>query len=509
MQSTNRARPGPLRQRWALLGLLAGLTGCLDRDPRFEQEMPQPATLELGGRLLIVNPARDRVEVVSAKASEVETSRLPFESEPDLTEVATDGSRAALHDVETRTLTVLEAAATRDYLLPAEFTGLSLSEDGKFAVLFHAAGKSVTSLVNTDQIALVDLTKPAEKDVNPRLATIAGLARAPLAVRIGPEMDTADGKHRLVWAEAPSVLGVADFGPGQPRTAIVPLAADPKADVRPVRTVARAEGSRTDLYLLSSGLNDVVHVRVDLAGPDLEVSLDQIASGNGPADLVVFLAKEGLRIAAVNKGSRDLALLDPATGTGLTIPLAHPAVKFRSYMGADGLQHALLLSDQAVPYLYVVDLEDLAKRKGKAVHLVQLDHPVAQVVQAGSRFVIGPGGGVQGLTVLDPATQVRTAFAGAGTVLDLRATPDRVYALGKVGDGLRLSRIEMTSLQGTSLGLARTPTRLARLGDSGIAVLGAGMGGWWIAAFPTGELTTDAGRWLEGLTLQGLLEVPK
>lgn len=504
--------PGAIRTfrpvlQLALAAMLTGtLGGCVDRDPSYEDPLDTANLLEVGQKLLVLNPARQRVEVIAANGTDVQTSSFGLKSRPEVVLTSADGSRVVLLDVERRELALLTVDGVKTWPLQAEFTGLALSDDGSQAVLYHSAsGQAVSSIVSTDQIALVDLAA-APSTANPRLATLAGLSRAPVAAHIGPEVKIGAIAHRLVWVEVQNALGVADFSQGEVRTTMVPLAADPTANIRPARTVARIATGGTDLYVIANGLDDVIHVRIDQSAQDLGVSLDQIASGSGPADLHVFETKEGLRVFTVNAGSRDVALLDPATGTNLAIPLQYIVNRIVPYLGQDGLQHALLLRGDATVFTaYVVDLDDLAKRKGKALHLVTFDHGIGQVVQAGPRFFVRPVN-VAGLTVLDPDTRNKTAFNGAGVVTDLRVSGDAVFVLGKVDGQSRLSRIDAATLQGSSLTLGHVATRLTRLGQDGIAVAGTGVAGWWIAAFPTGVLDQASGRWVEGFALQGVSE---
>jgi hypothetical protein len=65
-----------------------------------------------------------------------------------------------------------------------------------------------------------------------------------------------------------------------------------------------------------------------------------------------------------------------------------------------------------------------------------------------------------------------------------------------------LSRIALSDQHGASLNLDVAGERLMPLGD-GVALMGKGLAGWWVAFFAKGELDASKASWLEGFGLDG------
>ena len=321
---------------------------CDSRDPFYSRSQEfQWAPVEMDGAVVFLDPALGRIALLRTDGAKVTPSFLPYEGEPRKVQVAPDGKTLVLLDADRSKLTSVHITdgAHADYPLPAAFTGMSLSGDGKSALLYHElASGSGTAMVNAAEIAVADLTASAVEAKNPRAATIAGLSKPPVAAFVSPAVPVGDAVHRVAWIEATSVIGLADFGPdGAPRTAVVPLAPpDSEALITPFKRTAIAASGVLDLYLIATGSNDVIHLTVDLTGAKLAVSIDQIASGASPSDLYLFDGADGLRALAVNAGSRDLALLDPRTGTGTVVSLDKDADAILPFTTTAGSRRALL-----------------------------------------------------------------------------------------------------------------------------------------------------------------------
>ena len=488
-----------------LFGALALATGC-PTAPSSPISAHGPP-LEVAGTVVLANAPAKRFDVIAVDSKGTKLSQLPYTATADVWRETRDDSRALLLDTAHRTLTTTDGKTAQVFALPAEFGDVAGSEDGTAAVLWHpSSGAAPPSIINTDEVALVALLAKPGKD-NPVVATLSGLGRSPLRARATATLQAADGAHRLLWVEAAGRLGLADLGPaGKVRTKIVPLAADPQSQIAPIRTEVRTTPTTVDLYLLAAALNDVVHVHIELAGAELVATVDQVAAGAMPVDLHLFDTKDGLRILTANYSGKSLALLDPATGSGLEIPLNNRVSKFVPVTGADGKARLLAWDDKAqTAYTYLVDVGDLTKKKGKALREVTFNASL-HAAQAAAGFIVAElNGGQTSAALLAVDTGKITEFQGAGTLAG--PTSGALWLLGNSNFQARLSRVDLATLHGDTLVLGDvTADALVRLGDSGVAVLGPGLAGYWVAAFPTGALKADTGQWLEGFGLTGLAE---
>ena len=154
--------------------------------------------------------------------------------------------------------------------------------------------------------------------------------------------------------------------------------------------------------------------------------------------------------------------------------------------------------------LWIVELDDLAKKKGKAIRPIQLDQPVLGLQPVGGQVVLEHKSSQYGASLLDVVTGKITQFSGAGSVKQVRTLGSvgsaSVWIVGTSGLQTRLSRIALSDQHGASLNMEVSGDLLLPLGD-GVALLGPGLAGWWVAFFPKGELDKTKASWLEGFGL--------
>lgn len=511
----NRHRPsksGPTvpSQLVLVLGALAlpFLSGCPQLPTGIQSSHTSP--LEVAGAIVFHNAPAKRLDIVTASGSQLSISHPKYSNTPELRHVTANGKLALLLDTDGRSLAIVDGKTVREIALPSEFAGINDSEDSSAAVLWHPpSGGVTTSIVNTDEIALVDLG-PAAGTTAVRVANLAGLGKAPLVAKATKELAGADGNHRLVWVEAAGRLGLIDFAPaGKVRTRVVPLAADTQSAIAPIRSEVRTSATAVELYLLAATLNDLVHVHIDLAGAELSATVDQVAAGAVPLDFHLFDSKEGLRVLTANFAGKSLALLDPANGSGLEIPLETAVTRFLPVQGADGRPRLLAWNHlQGSARAYTIDVDDLIKKKGKAITKLTFNAAIGAIRTVASYAVVQLQSSSASLALLEVVSGKVTEFQGAGALIDLRVVVSTgstaLWLLGTANSSSRLSRVDLVTLHAESLSLAATnPAMLVRLGDAGVAALGSGLGGFYVAAFPTGELNASKGQWLDGFALEG------
>ncbi len=494
--------------------------GCAEWPDLYSRPLTTAAVHEVAGSLVSWDNARQRFTRVRPGAA-ANADALPWPH--TLGEAVVSGDAVLAMAPSDRLLARLDASGDalklQEWALPSDFSAVTPSVSGSHAALWHRdGGANASSLVNPSEVALVDLAAAAASgdgsagavSANPRVATVSGLSRAPIAAHVSPEIQAADGVHRVVWLDAPSRIGIADFGPGGVRTVVVPLTPpESTAVLTPARTVTRVEGGTLHLYLIASGSDDVVHLSIALGAGKPAVSIDQLAAGKGPSDLLLFEGKDGLRVAALSSTSRELWVLNPTTGAGTSVTLEHVATAFAPFVPGEGAaaeQHALLWNKGAAGHwLQLANLSQLEKKKGKAVDVLQAEHPVNDVVAAGGLFALRQLNNLSGVSMLDPVVGKITSFAGTGQVESLRVQEGHVFVHGRVNGTSRLSRIALADLHGTSVTVSPGATRMLALGTTGVALLGEGLAAWRYALFASGDLDDDP-QWLESVALDGLLD---
>ncbi len=491
------------------------LCGCVDQDPAFRRTLSAPVAFEVDGALVAYDSAGRRFAVLrggatGSVAAAVATSFIDWPHEAPRQGRSGDGKRLLVMDPADRILGAVDPATGKAsaWKLPSEFTTLTPGPDGKHAVVWHVnGGAQASSLVNPAEVGLVDLDAPSLEKDNPRVATITGLSRPPIRAQISPEIVAANGKHRVVWVESVSMIGIADFGPSGVRTLVVPLTPpESTVGIVPIKTVTRVDGATLHLYLIASNSNDVVHLSITVGGDKLGTSIDQLASGKGPTDILLFGAGTSLRVATLNATSKELAVLDPSSGAGTFVTLEQAATAFVPYTDADQHPWALMwLGSANSQWLQLVDLERVDKKKGKAIDVLKAELVVRAVVPTKTLFALRHSSGVTGLSLLDPASGKLTSFAGTGLVQDMRVQGDSLFVHGRVGGSSAMSRIELTDLHGSSVNVSPGGDKLLAFGDAGVALTGLGLGSFRVAVFAAGDLK-EAPTWLEGIFLNGLFD---
>jgi hypothetical protein len=296
----------------------------------------------------------------------------------------------------------------------------------------------------------------------------------------------------------------------QPSTLRIPLAAEgTSAQIVPKKSAIRTGQGKVEIYQIAAGSNDVMHIDLALGGAELQASLDQVAAGSAPADLLLFDSTDGLRVLVVNSGAPEIAVLDPGTGSGFSVPLAAWALRITPLTGADGRARAVLTPGGIGNYFDVIDLLDLPKKKGKALRHEVAGASFGDLLVADGQILLRHGG-AGGLTLYDPVERRFTTFSGIGDVRGLRATPGRVWVLGTASGKTLLASIDLADLHATSLVLGGDAevaalSALALVGGKGVAAVGCNIWHCRLAWFAGGELSASAMTWLEDFELSGLL----
>lgn len=440
----------------------------------------------LGGALLARDEGGRRLWTIDWDKGAPRTRSVPFDVDAALIRDDSAGSQRLMLDRGAERLHIVKADGTvpRVVELGAPFADVQLCDDNEAAIASHLEGVASTKLVNSAEVALIDLKDAAKA---PLRATVSGLSRVPLRARCTAPLTLADGSHRIIWVEARSAIGLLDLGPGGARSVVVPLTSDPSnLAIVPWRVVARPNTEGVDLYVIASGSNDVIRIAVSLIGPSLAISLDQVGVGAGPVELEVFDTSAGLRIATLNAQAKSVSLVNPATGAGFAVPLEAYYTGWTALVAADGKRQALAWR-QGLPTMALIDLDQLEKKKGKAIKTLLLSNAIQDVmVHDGIAITRHPN--LSAVSTVDLVTGKVSSFQGTGNLPQLLPRAGALLLRSNTPFGKTLiSRIDLKTLQGTSL-TWDTPTDdlLPLGGEAGLALVAPGFGGQQFALMPDG-----------------------
>lgn len=490
-------------------GLCAGacLAGCAVDNAAYTNALGLRAPVELEGALLVLDTGRQRLMRLHDSAGGVATETQPLDVVPQFQAITADRKKLLWLDTKLdkgkQKLAVLSGSGQTDVVtLPSGFSSLALSSDDQTALAWHAPGATSQGIVIATELSLVQLsTSPPTVQTT----AVAGLSSVPLGAHVSPPVTAADGIHRVAWVEAVSALGIADFGPKGPRTLVIPLTASGSTvSIVPARTEVRIVGTVVHLYLVAAGSDDAVHVTIDVGADQLGASLDQLASGPQPADLALIDTAAGLRLLTVHSNASQVSLIHPGTGAATTVTLSSRSTRIQAYTGADGKPHALLWNPGNFRFQRV-DIEDLEKKKGKAIHDILASSPITGVTAMDAQFLLQHNGLT--LSTYDAAADKLTAISNAGSLQDVQIAGTQLYLLTKSGSTTRISRIDLAKLSVESVETAFASNELLRWGDHGLALWNPAEAGA-LLAFPEGVLDLESARLVEGLGLMGGTEAP-
>ena len=498
------------------VALAVGLGGCrADRADWLNSPAALNGPWSLDGEVVYFDPGRERLIIINESTGGPRRRAVAREGSPPASFLrvqadAVGGDALLLLDPGDKTVDVYRAGdtTTTRFDVRAPFTAMRASADGRAVLLYHGASTAgAGGIVNTAEVGLLRLDAPPSDD-NPQLTTIAGFSRQPTDATVSAPLDGDGGSRRLIWLTAASLLGFADLSPdSEPRGLIVPLAPpDSNASITPreVQSVVRDDG--VHLYLVASGSSDMVHIRLRVDAASLDADIDQIASGADPRDLHVYETADGPRVLTINRQSRDVAWLDPATGSGTVVTLETQLDRIVPWVDDSGRDRALLWASSGnVAEIALVDVVDLPKRKGKAIDRVLVDQPVSEVVAQGSRFLLRHGSSNTGLSVYDAGTDKRSTFGSTGSIRSIVEVGGLLYALGDFAGGQQIAALDLQQLSGSSEPLDLTGSALMRFGDAGLALQGSDVGGPWLLILPAAGTSVDGATWLRDLTIDGFL----
>ncbi|MEP7119629.1 MAG: hypothetical protein ABJE95_01920 [Byssovorax sp.] len=291
-------------------------------------------------------------------------------------------------------LAMIDGGATphllRTYDISDPLSGLAIDPEGHFAVIYPSAADS-SFVANPNELAIVDLAQPPGL-ANPTSLTLRSFGGRPEALVFTPTLGLPGAARRLLVVLTDRDVGLIDLS--QPEKGDVTVRLSSTGDrVTPVQVaVSDGDPARDDDARLAIRLaGDPSVILVDLVKSTASDSLHDfkptpnVVLASGPPSDVAFVNTDGgLRLAALVPSKQSLSLIDPATGVSKDVLLDAPYEHLSLVTGvvggsASGADVALLWSASS-PYISFVALGSTAGKPYKSVERLQLEQPVARVI---------------------------------------------------------------------------------------------------------------------------------
>jgi hypothetical protein len=413
----------------ALTGFAVTLAvGCGEPDPQLERGFDLMAPAAIEGHAVFVDRQRARAHVFALSDDDGKAAARVLGLPPRPVQHASRNGHAdellvlcagkvddGRTDPAPAALAVLKAGRVdRVYAFESRFNAMTQSPDGKRVFLFFdpRSPQAVEGLLfNPNEVAVIDLNAPPRAG-NPALRTLSSFGGVPQGVVFSAPMLVAGEQRELVIVLFDSDIAVWDLNHiDRPEYTI-------ELSRRATGNIALAQvlfgGEEPNIYLRGSASDDIFVVSLSASGGgtenDFVPSINQLAAGIGPADMVLYdepgagESSAGRRLFVIAQGSAQASVIDNASSrvTSVSLPAApNQILRFDAGKLEDPEpQQRALLHAQGADAVVFVDLEGLEERAGRNVELLRLRSPYSRVLKLSEELALLIHQG-QGLSLLD------------------------------------------------------------------------------------------------------------
>jgi hypothetical protein len=432
--------------RMAMLGaaltaaVLAGCDASPDGEPGARTTTPLPP-VAVGARVAFVDTATALAFVIDPAAPTLAARPVPVGKNPVLA-VARPGHDELLVlsrgvrdqpgvEAEPAQLTSIPTQPdrpVRNIPLGSRFDALTLSPDGRFAVLHFnrnaPSSAETTLLVNPNELAVLDLDAATPAMTMATSRTLRSFGGVPQAVLFSPPLPLRGPSARalrLAVVLSDNYVTLLDLENDRTEITVSLTRADERRTLRPLQALfddgdAMATTSASDptIFLRVEGSNDIVALRL-VPSPepraeranDFRPVLSLLGSGGRPSDIALYDTPDGVRLLLLAPDTSEAAVIDPVTSRVTSFRLDAAADRVVLYEGTSPAEsqrrpRALLLAPGGGQVGFL-DLDQLEQRRGQNLELRPMSGPVSQFVPLPDRGVVvaNHSGGSIGLSVID------------------------------------------------------------------------------------------------------------
>lgn len=345
----------------------------------------------------------------------------------------------------------------RTYDISDPLSGLAIDPQGQFAVIYPSAADS-SFVANPNELAIVDLAAPAGLS-NPTSLTLRSFGGRPESLVFTPTLLLPGGARRLLVVLTDRDVGLIDLSDPEKGDVTVRLSSTGDR-VTPLQiAVSDGDPARNDDARLAIRLaNDPSVILVDLLAStssstahDFKPTPNVVLASGPPSDVAFVNTDGGLRLAALVPSKQSLSLIDPATGVSKDVALDAPYEHLSLVTGivggtASGADVALLWSASS-PYISFVALGSTAGKPYKSVERLQLEQPVARVIDVpapNDRLKILAAADGRAFFVLDLIARTASPIVSSSHGVDVTVSADgqRSWLLAPGGSDLAALTLE-------------------------------------------------------------------
>lgn len=450
--------------------LVVAASGC-PRTTAFDAKLAVTSPVVIGERLAYLDRTRERVTLLEPLTGDVR--HVALGRRPSFVRASPDHAR--LHVLTEGWLATKQGEASEEprlyvidpdtgavdvFPLGSPFDRLRVSADGRWALAHFAADAAPSDdevFRNPNSVAVVDLEQGEVRAKNVR-----SFGDVPIGVLFSPPTMAPQGggdERTLAVVLAPGTLTVLDVTAPERREVTVRLTL-PGSDavVVPNRLVFVPEAGAA--YVQADGTDDVFVLTLTARAPvsdddnDFVVSINTLAAGTGPADVLPFDDGERRRILVANQGSQDLTVIDGLTSEYFTLAVGERVDRVLGFPTGDP-SIAIVFSQAARGRsVHLVELADIEERKGAAVTTLDAAVRIANIdlVPGQPLALVMHEDAEAALSLLDLRDGTMSPVAGDGKLLDFAVTPDGRSLAGTVqGQPQRVGVLDLVTVTARAL----------------------------------------------------------
>jgi hypothetical protein len=371
---------------------------------------------------------------------------------------------------------------------------------------------------NPNEIAIIDLGLAPGED-NPTPKTVRSFGATPDGVILSPPMRVAgsDAPPRtFAFVLAEGQLAVIDTE--HPTRRDISIRLDGVGErVLPREIVFEPDAGLA--YLRSDGARDVLEIELvsrairagDAQGNDFLPVLAELGAGGGPADIEVFEDGGGRRlILAATPSTRELALIDAATGGFTTVSTPDPISRITLFPQGEGaVPRVALLSSTgpARPRVHLLSLDELADELAPVrIETIELGQPVLDVVPVPGRelgmLVHDDARTILGL--LDVTVGTVAPLQGVGRLDAYAFSSGGSHLVGLTSGASRVGLVDLDTLHPTDIRLDDPPRRVFAMQSGALLIEHADPFGL-VTIVPSAQSRRDEAIVLHGFLLADVL----
>jgi hypothetical protein len=460
-------------------GSIAVAAGCGGRGGDVDAALEASDPVGLNRAVALGDAERNEVVLLTSDAPrELSVTRLPVGENRAAMLPSVDGNGLLVlssgerprrnADDELPSLSLIDASAaprvTARYTLPDAFSTLTLDPTGRWVVLSGAGDNFVS---NPNQLVLVDLTQP---DFEPLTKTIRSFGAAPERFQFTAPLDVPGGERRFLIVESRQDITLVDLDALERPEITIGLPLTPSgAPGRPLQVVVHAGQPDIpgDAQLAIRLENDPNLVLVNFTaaaelGSDFNVTLNLVDVGGPPAALDFVTTDGGLRLAALVPARREASLVHPQTTRveRVALPAAFDQLRrvTEGVLAGDEAGDVALLWSANASMVAFWSLGRTDNQAFRSVDVLNLETTVNQLFD-----VPGDELGYRKLLqspdnrffVLDLRARQSFPMFASGRSVGLRVAPDGLRAWAFAPPSSRLAKIDLLTLEPTSLEIER------------------------------------------------------